>query len=240
MANNPTIKTTELQSFSYHSGAQISVWFDDIWVNDISSISWQYSQEKRPLYGYASSYFDAVARGQVMVQGNFTVNFRQEGYIRFVIDNIRRLERAVKTSFSASEANERWKKIRPTIASHLKNGTFGPQSYEEIKNLGQSLNFWEDVDAYENIIWESLEDQEKLGPHGSPDMVQHVTQPEGFNIHVIYGEVVDKRSETPYDVMSSTTKVLKGVHLIGSSQIIQANGEPIQEGYAFFARDIGN
>jgi len=237
MADKFDAKLTELQTFSYHSGAQISVWFGDMWVNDISSISWQYSQEKRPLYGYASTYFDAVSRGQVMVQGNFTVNFRQRDYISFVIDNLRRLETATKTSFSNSEANQRWKAIKPRIASHLRNGTFGPQTYQDIRDMGQREDFWDVVDDYEAILWTSLDEQADAAV-GNPDMIQHLTQPEGFNIQIIYGEVVDKRSETPYDVMSSTTKMLKGVHLVGSAQVIQPNGEPIQEGYSFFANDI--
>ena len=231
-------KTTELQTFSYHSGAQISVWFGDIWVNDISSISWQYSQEKRPLYGYASTYFDAVSRGQVIVQGNFTINFRHRDYISFVVDNIRRLEYSTKTSFSNSEGNERWSRIRTTIAKHLRAGTFGPQTYHEIEELGKSSTFWDDVDTYERIIWDSLDEQEKAAV-GTPDVIQHVALPKGFNIQIIYGEdLVDQARATPYDVMSTTEKTLRGVHLLGSSQLIQTNGEPIQEGYSFFAKSI--
>jgi len=237
MANDPIIKTTELQTFSYHSGAQISVWFEDIWVNDISSISWQYSQEKRPMYGYASTYFDAVSRGQVIVQGNFTINFRQRDYISFVIDSLRNLSEDMKTSFSGSELTNRWNAVKPTIAAHLRNGTFGPKTYQDIKDLGQREDFWEVADTYEQVIWETLDSREDF-TLGTPDVLQHAWKPEGFDIQVVYGEVVDKRSEKPYDVMSSTTKILRGVHLVGSSQVIQANGEPVQEGYSFFARDI--
>jgi hypothetical protein len=237
MADKFDAKLTELQTFSYHSGAQISVWFEDIWINDISSISWQYSQEKRPLYGYASTYFDAVARGQVMIQGNFTINFRQRDYISFVINNLRNLATDLKTSVSREDQTSRWDAVKPRIASHLRNGTFGPQSLQDVRELGQREDFWDVVDRYEKVLWETLSDQEKERL-GAPDVLQHEWKPEGFDIQIIYGEVVDKRSETPYDVMSSTTKTLKGVHLVGTSQMIQANGEPIQEGYAFFAKDI--
>lgn len=233
----PITKTTELQTFSYHSGAQISVWFDDIWVNDISSITWQYSQEKRPLYGYASTYFDAVSRGQVIVQGSFTINFRQRDYISLVIENIRRLEKDIKSWVSPSEAEDRWQSIRPIISSHLRNGTFGPSSVEDIIALGRSENFWETVDGYEAAIWDTLNEQEDFY-RDTPDVLQHRNFSQGFDINIVYGHLSDERSATPYDVMSSTKKILKGVHLTGSTQIIQATGEPIQEGYSFFAKDI--
>ena len=229
------INSTELQHFSYYSGSQISIWFGDIWVNDINSITWQYNQEKRPLYGYASQHFDAVAKGQVLIQGSFVVNFRQKDYISFVIKNLPALYNDVVAK--AQTEKDRWEAIRPIVSTHLRNGTFGPSTNAEIAALAQSENFWEDVDLYERAIWGELYETDKLDTE-TPDVIQNRIKPNGFDITVSYGNNLAYESKNLYEVLSSTTKTLNGVHLTGTSQVIQANGEPIQEVYSFFAKDM--
>jgi len=228
---------TELQSFSYHSGSQISVWFGDVWVNDISAISWQYSQEKRPLYGYASQHFDAVAKGQVFLQGSFTVNFRNRDYISFIMKELPKLYEDIQAESYDGSSSDTWRAIRPAISTHLRNGTFGPSTNAEILALAQSDNFWETADLYENAIWGELEKDSGMSID-TADVMQYNIKPNGFDITITYGQISDKEPRSLYDVLSSTGKTLNGVQLTGSSQVIRANGEPIQEEYSFIARDM--
>lgn len=70
----------------YFSGAQVSVYIGDVWVDDITSITFQVEQKRSPLYGYADQYFRDVAKGQVLVQGSFTINFKEAGYLFLILD----------------------------------------------------------------------------------------------------------------------------------------------------------
>ena len=230
------ITSTELQNFSYHTGSQISIWFGDVWVNDISAISWQYSQEKRPLYGYASQHFDAVAKGQVFIQGSFTVNFRSRDYVSYLLNELPVLAGG-KTL--GTDADERWKAIRPVVSQHLKNGTFGPSTQEELRALAESDDFWENADLYERAIWGELEEKDSLGEMRiTPDILQYSKRPKGFDITVTYGDMRDSDPQSLYDVLNTTVKTLNGVQLTGTAQVIRANGEPIQEEYSFIAQDM--
>lgn len=97
--NNPFGVTTAARDnyqtypYDYYSGADCKVFFGDIWVDDIISINFSSTQNKTPIYGYASQYFDAIMRGQIIVQGSLTVAFKEVGYLNLIqalIDSQRR------------------------------------------------------------------------------------------------------------------------------------------------------
>lgn len=234
---------TDVQSFSYYSGSQISIWFGDIWVDDINYISYQYNQEKRPIYGYASQYFDAVAKGQILIQGNFAINFREKGYLSYIINNLPKLETSLKSSIPNSDFEKRYPEIKKLISTHLRNGTFGPKTYTEISQLAEKSDFWEQADIYEKVIWgETIEvsDREKFKYIESPDVLQQRLFPNGFNIMITYGDISSSDSNTINSMTTSTTKSLNGVHLLGSSQMMRITGEPVQEIYSFMAKGMDN
>lgn len=232
--------------FDYYSGSQITVWFGDILLDDISSIQWSRSQNKKPIYGYSSQQFDAVAKGVVIIQGSFVINYRQAGYLSLVMNEITRL-------YTNTQDTGNWPEIRQMIGLHLRNGTFGPKTAQEIQDIAKSPNFIELAKTYEDIIWGDLAtgtaQTEGYGtvstaPPGydtassiaSADVTQHERIPDGFNIIITYGNnsMNDKRRLNDY--LQSTVKSLNGVHLVGDNQVIQVGGQPVQEQYDFIAR----
>ena len=237
----PKYNSSDMQSFSYYSGSQISIWFGDIWVEDVNHITFSYNQEKRPIYGYASQYFDAVAKGQVLIQGNFIINFREKGYLSYIIANLPKLETTLRSTLTGQDISERLKSVRGIVSTHLRNGTFGPQTFTELEGLAQSEDFWEEVEIYEQVIWGD-DDPNKDVPKfiATPDVLQHDQFPNGFNILITYGNISASESNNINDMTTSTTKSLNGVHLLGSSQVIRATGEPVQEAYSFLAKGMDN
>ncbi len=65
----------------YFSGAQAALYIGDVWVDEVTTISYVRRQSKVPLYGYASQLFDMTAKGQVIVQGQFSINYKEQGYL---------------------------------------------------------------------------------------------------------------------------------------------------------------
>lgn len=68
----------------YFSGANALVFISapgraDSIELDIVTIDFTAADHKMPLYGYKSLYFDDVAKGSVVVQGNFTLNMQRAG-----------------------------------------------------------------------------------------------------------------------------------------------------------------
>lgn len=69
------------------SGAQIKVVLgDNVILEDATAIQFTLTQSKKPIFGYASQYFDAVAKGVVIVHGRVWINFIHQGYLRTLLD----------------------------------------------------------------------------------------------------------------------------------------------------------
>ena len=235
MAQDPYSNT-----FSFYSGSQITVWFGNILIDDINSIQWVRTQNKMPIYGYASRNFDSIASGVVLVQGNFVVNFRQQNYMSFIMKAIKDLYQAYNPQTNTSSTNNQqvWSTVSNLISQHLQNGTFGPQTAADIQALGNSPNFFQLADDYASAVWGTAATQgEIIYP---ADVEQTMDIPNGFEIQISYGSPTTSDAQTVTQLMQSTTKTLNGVHLVGESQIIQVGGNQVQEQYSFIARDTDN
>jgi hypothetical protein len=85
MSRDPSIRRGVYDS-DYFSGAQVAIYIGDIWVDEVSSLMFQMREPRTPLYGYADTLWRDVSRGQVFVQGSFSVNFKEAGYLWLVLD----------------------------------------------------------------------------------------------------------------------------------------------------------
>lgn len=224
--------------FDFYSGSQITVWLGNIYLDDINSIQWVRTQNKMPIYGYASQLFDAVANGTVLVQGNFTINFRQQGYLPAIVRTIKDLYAKFNPDSPSSKSQniDTWNTVQSLISKHLKNGTFGPNTAEEIKELGNSQDFFELAKEYEKIVWGEAGSYDTDVRYPA-DVQQAMDIPDGFNIMVSYGNPSNTEMQTKREVMQSTVKTLIGVHLVGEAQTIMVGGQPVQEQYNFIARN---
>lgn len=85
MPRNATIET-KVYDLEYFSGAQVNVYIGDVLIDEITGLQVQVQQKKMPVYGYASQLFDKVAKGTVLVQGAFSINFKEAGYLHAVLE----------------------------------------------------------------------------------------------------------------------------------------------------------
>jgi hypothetical protein len=220
---------------NFFSGSQTTVWFGNVYLDDIHYIEWERHQVKRPVYGYASQQFDAVSKGIVIVHGSFAINFRQAGYIPSVMNKIANL-------YSDQAVRDDWDTISDTISAHLKNGTFGPKTVDEIKAIANSDNFYGLAKSYEDIVWGpgipvgDSNEMSSLRTMTSADVSQHDKIPGGFSIMVAYGNRSIKDKTTLNDYLQSTYKTINGVHIVSDGQLIRVGGEPVLERYEFIAR----
>lgn len=116
--------------YDYFCGTQSKVFFGDIWVDDIVTIQYNVKQDKEPIYGYASQNFDAVARGVILVQGSFTIAFKEMGYLNVIQGLLETQRNRAKsslafagTSSKAAGAGTSMARIDPTLFN-----TVGDQS----------------------------------------------------------------------------------------------------------------
>jgi hypothetical protein len=76
-------------NYEYFSGANVNIAFsnadsgDHTYQNvlECAGISYSIQNSQQPIYGYASTQFDAMLPGREIVQGNFVVNYVKPDYI---------------------------------------------------------------------------------------------------------------------------------------------------------------
>jgi hypothetical protein len=230
----PTDNRVEYQIFSqdYFSGADVHLYFGDIFVDEIVNIAWALQEEVMPIYGYNSYTFDAVARGKRVIQGTFAMNFTSVGYLQEIIANANAI-------FYAIEEGKKKDLIKP---QYYKNMNLS----EVLQKLGKN-SFEQIADEYEKAIWGTADDKNGmyLGYSNQPYFQQDQL---GFDIRLQYGAVseatgyVDGRFYQKFNEQppNMTVDVINGVQLTGMSKTMGTDsaGAPILEQYSFLARDF--
>jgi len=100
MGQEANVVRRGVYNVEYFSGAQVSLYIGDVWVDEVTTLAYGYTQSRSPIYGYASTLFDDVSEGHILVTGTFTVNFKEAGYLWLILDRYRKLHRN-KTSLTA-------------------------------------------------------------------------------------------------------------------------------------------
>jgi hypothetical protein len=74
--------------FDYYCGSNVLTYFEDILVDDIVRIAWSVQQNRTPIWGYASQYFNALASGVIIGGGSFWIAFKEAGYIPIILRHL--------------------------------------------------------------------------------------------------------------------------------------------------------
>jgi len=129
-------KESELLQYKtdYFASPQIGIYIGDRWLGNAVTIEFTENVSKAPLYGYASTHFDAVSKGNVIVQGQLTIAYTGENYLPAILDRYHRgegigdsipfdvkdpIERAKKLFWNLENINE------PVDTKPLQYGYFG-------------------------------------------------------------------------------------------------------------------
>ena len=222
--------------FEYYSPSQVSVYFGDIWVDEVVAIQYNYQHEKHPIYGYASSTWDTVADGRKSVQGQLAINFKETAYLQLILQYM-------NSRGAIYDPNDKDGKveIRRNVENYLRevNNTVHSEKLRELEIYEQlygSLDPAENDPKYNQFsaLSEALEDQ--IWGKGDKDedsglILTNPTNMDPFDIVITYGDMTNPNS-------NHTSKRISAVHLNGQSQSIVMNGEPIAEVYPFIAKNV--
>ncbi len=198
-------------SYSYKAGAQINIFLDDNLVDEATFIQFDAQYPWIPIYGYASIFWDAVARGRVIVQGALAINFKYPGYLTAGIAKVGDMQTfalwdlAGKLQLGTSVDREAVKTAIETLVK------MSPETLQAFQNISEAMG---------------SASREDLASGGKPPLHRS-----GCTIKISYGDP-SFPSEYP------TSHVLGNVRLASAGQTVQITGEPIQEVYQFIARSL--
>lgn len=220
--------------YDHYSGSNASLYIGDILIDEITSIQYRLEQQKRPIYGYASHHWDFVAKGTTIVTGNFTINFKEAGYLHIVLEHL------AKNSISGSpipsspdyDAGQTTTDpiSRANIETLIQKGVT-PETYKALSDLSKlpDAQFEDMAEKFEDAIWGKEGSSAARDPFAEalnrPDLMDN------FDIFLTFGNLDDAAS-------NHTARRIRQVELVGQSQLVEVSGEPIQEAYTFIARDV--
>ena len=237
---NSSTEYTRFRS-EYFTGADIRIYFGDIWVDEITNLQFTLQEQVAPIFGYASYTWDKVARGNRFVQGSFTINFKESYYLHSVLSRI--VSSMDDRNNDAAFNTESWK--QGLDIEHLVNSADG-LGFDTVADEFERSLWGEGTNKYVNKVVKKRSKETFFYPDhwskdpdtGIPTYDSEVSQKElaehGFNILIAYGPM----NETNGMKAAETAHSLVGVQLTGVSQIIGGDGQPVQEQYTFIAKDL--
>lgn len=213
----------------YFSGSQASIFIGDLWVDEI--VDWQCSvgASSTPIYGYGDTFFRHAAQGRVLVQGSFTINFKEPNYLFAILERYKQ-----RLAFAESiEQDQRGSYRKKSLEYNEENLIQNPYAPED--NVSKEKSFFDKRNTIDQFFANGTMNSQasKLLQNRNlltidNRLVNDFAHPL-FDIKIGYGTIFD--SET-------IGEQIVGVKLIGRGKTIMANGEPLKESYSFFARNL--
>lgn len=199
-------------TYSYYSGSQVLIYLGDFLVDEAVFVSYTLRQNKRPIYGYASAYWDTIAVGTVLVEGVLAVNYIDNKYLSMMLYDHAKRQRGSQTPSKVFLSSQ----DKMTYMAAL-------SGYNLMTRSGQAA-FTAAMEVLRQQYWQG-EQQLKTMPRAD--------QMPPVDIYLTYG------IQHAHN-LNSTTKKLEQVVFVGESQNIELGGQPILEVYNFYARRVLN
>jgi hypothetical protein len=223
--------------YEYYCGANVVVSVDTMPVLECAGLTHRIFESKRPLYGYSSRHYDAMSRGQIIVQGSLIVNYVHQDYLYRCLELGR--ENTIDINNAPLPISGDELKRRQDLLSADLDGVFDNEFQREIAAdliLQDPTSYTPLVNSLQNKFWSSddsapvreisgiLIDESSAHPHDLSSAV---------NIRASFGP-----RNTFNNYSGTTGDLISGVHFLGRGRVIQIDEEVIVEEYDFIARNI--
>jgi len=253
---------TQIYDQEYFSGSQMFLYIGDVWVDEVTSMSYSIMQQKTPLYGYASQLFDDTAAGHVLVQGSMSINFKEQGYLWAVLRRYFSVQ-SVETGVGQAKRGEGGllkggTGTAPDIVNKsgnivASNGTRIQRANIERLTQGEAtrserFKFYQDLASYatfdtknprdrvfEDVV-EAFEDEvwKPSQTNGALNSQIRRIDANKFDGFDIYVVFGDYSSPGA----NHTVRKIIGVRLTSEAKQVVIDGTPVQEQYSFIAQTV--
>lgn len=214
----------------YFTGTQTSIWMGDMWIDECVGVQIQANQSMIPVYGYGSRFFDMIAKGKVLIQGVFEINFVDEGYLyAALLEGQRRLELATDTNRTKADVV----KEQLDLLKETNRDRVDPDEAAATREANRQNTFGSMITDLANLnIAEADELLSKIG------IDNQISQ----RLNVIYDTLPFRLTgyfgnPEAYGKTHGAYKEIKNCFLTSNEIIIGDNDQPIRERYSFIARN---
>lgn len=219
-SNTTKLNDYQIYSSDYYTGCDVSVFFGNVWIDEINSIGFSMEEKAMPVFGYADYVYNRILKGNRVVQGSFRLNFTESGYLYTIMDAIKGSKADIKSIASTAKTSYALDQMK--------------FQYKNKSGLTITAPFEEYADNYEDLMWGKKDTA--VSTINSPLLAKQT-----FDIVITYGPYVNKAhtlSTKASNSAKSTVKIIRDVCLTGVSQVVEANDNPIMEEYTFIGRSV--
>jgi hypothetical protein len=207
-----------LYSYEYFSGANTILTFAGQPSLEVGAIQFNLIDSAIPIYGYNSRLFDAVAPGQVLIQGSFVINFVHPDYLWYAVKQGRKTQGKPITEFELASSGPAFS---PTTGAKFNPIARNAAEVIQQIDVNDPVQLSRVRGLLESDIW-GRETPQQLGIASSGG--KDVGRLGPFDIKIHYAQ--------HYEVLISSAFV------VGRGQSIEINEHVIVEEYSFFARTL--
>lgn len=102
------VKKRTGETVKYYSSIDAEIYFENIYVDEVTDIAFSVEQQAMPLFGYNSYVFDDIAVGSRLVNGQFAINFTKAGYMYEVLDTMMAIKESQQKTTYISKRKPLW------------------------------------------------------------------------------------------------------------------------------------
>jgi len=263
----PKSPVTNIYDLDYFSGSQMFMYIGDVWVDEVTSLQYATQQQKTPLYGYASQLFETVAAGPVIVQGSFTINYKEQGYLWAVLRRFKHITEAGagisvgEGKKSARDLKKQKRRDANLFENRLGGGSGQPVTKPNTKTISRATI--EDITGGQATRQSRYQFYQQLAGYATVDVGSARDKTfediaEAFEDQVWtrssdqLNSQIRRTDDNKFDNFdmyvvfgnyanpgaNHTVQKIIGVHLTSQGKMINIDGMPVQEQYTFIARTV--
>lgn len=195
----------------FFAAADCQIYFNDVYLEDLTGLSFKLTENTEPIFGYASNTWDYHGRGRRLVQGHFRMAFREAGYMYGIMDHFGQKYGQRKTHLAWLMNNEK---------RNVYNGYNGAPE----RTFGQVLESLEDIFTRNHL---------EKGAIGK-DRVVETTEIAGYKWKVDNSPMAIGEEDDKLKAYQGLERDLKG----NTTAIRQLQQWLIDNGYGFDRKDF--
>jgi hypothetical protein len=254
--DTPSWVITNMFNSSYYSGLDVSIYFGDIYIDEVIALQYQEMEQVRPNFGYESYTMKSVSYGSRMVQGSFTINFKDSGYMHKIIQYLKdsQAEKAKLTQLAKYYGAMSGQNNLNEITRH-KAALKGDFTIEDFINGvdnkdNKTSRYASYMDALDAAYWGDYTKQPKRDIQVDETLVRsrsaaYMNRPKfyttesGIEIIVKYGQPEEGTIDPLKAVPSfGTIEIVKNCFIGSFAKSIDDSGKNVLETYSFIASTI--
>lgn len=209
----------------YYSGQDIQVYIDGAnskstgGVMPIISFAFNIKQEKMPLYGFWSYTFDAIMRGNRIINGAFTVATTSLNYMKDMIQEASTTRQAGKGVYPIRSLDGDQKNIEKYWSINVD---------PSVPADNDPRNIWSSHPAFNFVVVYGMQDV-SVADYDTMKM-KRLTNPQKL--------LTDTNDRLVSGTLLPTRYVIENVELTSLQVEYTPDGQPLGETYSFIARDL--